>query len=243
MSSAIQAAPLMTRLNLEWSSTFVDREHDFGPLGVRVCGDLFQEVRTARGAAQDAVLYELLVLTREGDKIAERVLVQVLIPAAQRMAHRVRALGEFERADRVGVAIGKAWEMIRHFTETKMHLREKVYSNLTMGALGLLTPAPTKNDELVGSRTSPVSDEVLEIVAGEWPAPNPPIEVLALKLFTWAIDTGVLTGDETALLARVAIEEERQIDIAAELGVTVDCVNARIARARRKLKAAYVQHF
>ena len=242
MSSVIQAAPLMTRLNVEWAHSCSAREHEFGILGVRVCGELFNEIRSSHGPAQDRLLYELLVLTRDGDRVAERLLVQVLLPAAQRMAHRVRALDEFARADRVGLAIGKAWEMIHLFSRTKMHLHQKVYSNLTMGIVGLLT-AKSKFDEVVGDRTATMSDELLENAAGEWPAPNPPIEVLALKLFAWAIDTGVLTGDETALLARVAIEEERQIDIAAELGVTVDCVNARIARARRKLKAAYVQHF
>lgn len=240
MSSAIQATPLMTRLNLEWSHTLVDREHEFGALGVRVCGELFDEVRAIRGSAQDRALYELLALTRDGDKTAERLLVQVLLPVAQRMAHRVRALSEFDRVDRVGLAIGNAWEMIHLFTEKKMHLREKVFSNLTMGLVGLLAPAKTKNDELIGDRTSPVSDEVLEAVTGVWQEPAPALEVLALRLFAWARRAGVLTGDEIALLARVAIEEERQTDIAVELGVTVDCVNARVARARRKLKAAFV---
>ncbi|OZB86638.1 MAG: hypothetical protein B7X41_13785, partial [Microbacterium sp. 14-71-5] len=166
--------------------------------------------------------------------------VQVLLPVAQRMAHRVRALSEFDRVDRVGLAIGNAWEMIHLFTEKKMHLREKVFSNLTMGLVGLLAPAKTKNDELIGDRTSPVSDEVLEAVTGVWQEPAPVLEVLALRLFAWARRAGVLTGDEIALLARVAIEEERQTDIAVELGVTVDCVNARVSRARRKLKAAFV---
>ncbi|WP_036282111.1 RNA polymerase sigma factor [Microbacterium sp. CH12i] len=240
MSSTIQPAPLMTRLNLEWASSHADREHHFGQLGMRVCGELIEEIRNAQGQTEDALLYELIVLARQGDKVSERVLVQVLIPAAQRMAHRVRSLGDMDRADRVGYAIGKAWEMVGTY---KLHLREKVHANLTMGLLSLLTPKKTQYDIVVADRTTPVSDEVLEVVAGEWNEPDAPFEVLAARLFTWAIDTGVLTRDETALLARVALGEEKQTEIAKELGVSVDCVNQRIARARRRLKTAYREQF
>ncbi|MDZ5146354.1 hypothetical protein [Microbacterium testaceum] len=238
MSSVINPAPLMTRLNLEWTNVLASREHEFGRLGTRDCAELLTTIRASKGAAQDALLYELIVLAREGDRIAERVLVQVLIPAAQRMAHRVRSLGDMDRADRVGYAIGRAWEMIGRYN---LHLKEKVHGNLTMGLLGLLSPTKTQNDVNVADRTTAVSDDMLEVVAGQWQEPDLPMEVLAARLFTWATDTGVLTSDETALLARVALGDEKQTEIAADLSVTVDCVNKRVARSRRRLWVAYQQ--
>lgn len=190
------------------------REYLFGALGIRGCGDLLEEIRQLHRAAsnrrasaekrekaavqEDATLYELVTLARGGDRQAERVLVQLLIPAAQRMAHRVTRLGDFDRADRVGYAIGAAWESIRSF---KLHLRRRIHANLTMGMLSILAPEKTQNEKLIHDCTAPVSDEVLEQEAGEWQQPEKPVEVQLAQLFTWAIDTGVLQRDEVALLS------------------------------------------
>lgn len=229
----------LRRCWLEWENTLAIREHAFGALGVRVCGELFDEIRRSTGDAQDVLLYELLVLARGGDKIAERVLVQILIPVAQRMAHRVRSLADRDRVDRVGYAISCAWEMTARY---RLHLRRRVHANLTMGLLDLLTEK-SMNDRLIADRTTPTSDEVLEEVAGAWKEPDAPVEVLAARLFSWAVDTEVLTREETALLARISLGDERQVDIAAELGIKVDCLNKRVTRARRRLKQAYVANF
>lgn len=252
MSSTIQPAPLMTRLNLEWSTTHAPREHYFGALGIRLCGELLEEIhqvhRAARSkqisssdrdaylAEEDAILIELISLAHTGDRIAERTLVQLLLPAAQRMAYRVRSLGDMDRADRVGYAISMAWEMISQY---KLHLRRRVHANLTMGLLRLLSPKKTQNDLVVANCTTPVSDDVLEAVAGGWNGPEQPIEVLAARLFSWGVDNGIVTREETALLARVTLGEEKQTDIAQELGVSVDCINQRIKRSRQRLRVAF----
>lgn len=251
MSSTIQPAALMTRLNLEWSTTHASREHEFGGLGVRVCGDLLEDIhglhRSARTkklsvaerevhlAAEDAILIELISLARSGHRMAERTLIQMLLPAAQRMAHRVRSLGDMDRADRVGCAISMAWEMVSQY---KLHLRRRVYANLTLGMLRLLSPASTLNDRSIADRTTPVADDVLETVAGEWNGPETPVEVLAARLFSWGVGNGIVTREETALLARVTLGEEKQTEIALELGVSVDCINQRVKRSRQRLRAA-----
>lgn len=240
MSSTVRPAPLMTRLNDEWVSSFADREHAFGALGSRSCGELLAEIRQARGEDQDVLLYELLQLAHTGDVVAERLLVQVLIPAAQRMSNRVRSLADLDRSERVGYAIGQAWESMNGYP---MHLRRRVHANLTMGLLKRLSPEKTQNDRIVADRTFPIADEALEVAAGSWGGPDKPVEVLAADLFAWAVDTGVLTSDETALLAQVAFGEKKQTDLASELGVSVDCLNKRVARIRGRLKVAYQHHF
>lgn len=235
MPSATRPAPLMTRLNLEWARSFENREHHFGSLGTRVCGELFEEICTSRGEAQDALLYELLVLARRGDKVSERVLVQVLIPAAKAFSYRVRTLNDLAPADRTGFAIGKAWEMIGRYP---LHLRRRVRANLTMGVLGLLTPRKTQNQLVIADQTVPVEHDVLTTVAGSWES-QPPLEVLAAKLFSWAVQTDVLSQEDAVLLARVSLGEEKQTDLAAEMGLSVDCVNKRVKRARARLRDAY----
>lgn len=256
MSSAVHTASLMTRLNHDWEHTQAPREHLFGALGIRGCGDLLEEIRQLHrlasgrqgsaearekaAAQEDATLYELITLARGGDRQAERVLVQLLLPAAQRMAHRVTRLGDFDRADRVGYAIGAAWESIRGF---KLHLRRRIHANLTMGMLSILAPEKTQNEKLIHDCTVPVSDEVLVEEAGEWEQPETPVEIQLARLFTWAVDTGVLQRDEVALLSRSALGDETAAEIAASLGLTRACLRKRVDRIRARLSAAAREQF
>jgi len=235
MSSTTAPAPLMTRLNQDWAGVHVSREHLFGQLGARTCGELLEQIRTSKGTEQDALLYELVTLARKGDRIAERVLIQVLIPAAQRMAHRVTTLDDFEKADRVGYAIGAAWESIRTY---RLHLRTSVHGNLTMNMLAIIAPKKTANDRDIHAHTSPVSDETLDVVAGAWERPEQPAEMKLARLFTWALDTRVLERDEIALLSRAALGDETHQEIAADLGVTVAAMRKRVDRIRARLRCA-----
>lgn len=250
MSATVQPAPIATRLNTEWESRYAHREYLFGALGIRSCDDLITEIRagvrrdssTAQRERTDVVLYELLTLARSGNRIAERVLVQVLLPAAQRMAHRVRALDGMDRADRVGYAITCAWEVIG--VDYKMHLHQRVHANLTMGLLGKLSER-TPTDKAIHDQTTAVSNEFLEAELDAWTGAEPPVEVLALRLFAWAVDTGALTREETALLARVTMgdDEETREQIAESLGITIDNLHKRVQRIRKRLKAAYTEAF
>jgi len=235
MSTATaQPASLMTKLNADWARAS-HRTHDFGALGVTTGGELLAGIRTSSGAAQDALLHALVEAAHGGDRNAERVVLQALIPAAQRMAHRVRTLDDFDRGDRVGFAIGAAWESIRSY---KLHLTRRVMANLTMNMLGLLTPDKTANDRHIADQTIPVSDDVLEVQAGAWQEPEEPAEVQLARLFTWAVDTGVLTRSEVALLSRAALGDEKHQEIADELGITVVAFRHRVDRIRGRLSQA-----
>ena len=234
-TAAIRTTPLMTKLNNEWAARHAHHERDFGTLGIRTGGDLLADIRSTTRPAQDALLYELVSMAHSGHREAERVLVQALVPAAQRMAHRVRALDDFDRADRVGFAIGAAWEAIRSY---RLHLHERVMANLTMNMLGLLAPEKSANDRLIADKTTPVSDDFLEEASGSWEAEDPTPEVRLAALFTWAIDTGVLTRDEVALLSRAALGDEKHAEIAADLDITVAGLRKRLDRIRWRLSDA-----
>ena len=250
MSATVHPAPIATRLNTEWDARYAHRTYLFGSLGIHSCEDLLTEIRTGarRGSTPaqqertDVVLHELLTLARSGNRIAERILMQVLLPAAQRMVNRVRALDGMNSADRVGYAITCAWELIRH--GYKMHLHQRVHANLTMGLLNKLAER-TPTDKAVHEMTTPVTNDVLEVELGPWADEEPPVEVLALRLFTWAIDTGTLTREETALIARVTMgdDDETREQIAAEFGISLDNLQKRIQRIRKRLKVAYTEAF
>ncbi|MGO2521887.1 MAG: hypothetical protein ACTH8F_17345, partial [Microbacterium sp.] len=59
-------------------------------------------------------------------------------------------------------------------------------------------------------------------------------------LFTWAVDSAIITSEEVALLSRVALGDETQRQIASELGVSEDCLRKRASRIRARLSSAVV---
>ncbi|MFB8386501.1 hypothetical protein ACFC3F_05080 [Microbacterium sp. NPDC055910] len=233
--TSTRPAPLMTRLNSEWTTQIAAKEYEFGSLGFHTAGALLEQIRTTKGAAQDALLYELVTLAHQGDRTAERVVLQSLIPAAQRMAHRVRSLDDFDRHDRVGYAIGAAWESIQKY---KLHLHARVMANLTMNMLGILAPEKTANDRLIADKTAPMAADVLEIEAGAWQEPERTPEEQLANLFTWALDIKLVTTDELALLSRTALSDEKHADIASELGLSTACLRKRADRIRARIATA-----
>lgn len=228
---------LMTRLNQEWETVHADAIHDYGSLGTATADEMLTRVRSLKhgSAEQDAALYELLTLAWRRHSPAERLLVQLLIPVAQRMAHRVARLGDLDRVDRVGYAIGTAWEVIGAY---KPRLRRRVHANLTMTLLGFLSPDQTANDRVVHDNTFAVQDDVLADAAGEWEATDDPAEVRLARLFTWATDRGVLATEDVALLSLVSLSGRSHGDIADELTISVDCLRKRVHRIRERLSNA-----
>ena len=201
--------------------------------------DFESMIRASRGADQDALLHTLLRLGHDGSTTADRVVLQALVPAAQRIAQRVRSLEDLDRADRAGCAMGAAWESIRTY---QLHLQERVMANLTMNLLRFLSPKPTANERLIAARTITVSDEFLETVATAWMPERTP-EVQLANLLTWAIDTRVLTRDEVALLVRATLGKQDHATIAADMGLSREGRHSRLTRIRKRLAAAAQTEF
>lgn len=231
--TARRTTPLITQMNSEWAE-IADRSHEFGSLGFRTPGELLSEIEASTGSAQDELLYELLCLARDGHAAAERTVLQALIPATRRMAHRVRGLEDFERTDRIGYAIGVAWESIRAF---RLHLHNRVMANLTMTMLGLLTPDRWGVNQRIAASTITVDDETLERAAGVCSLDFTPAGELA-ELFTWAVNTNVVTPAEVSLLSRVALGDEEPAAIAADLDLTREGLRSKVKRIRKRLTTA-----
>lgn len=235
-AAAISRTPLLTKLNLDWEARYERAERDYGPAGTCAGGVLLAQIRSLRGARQDEVLYRLLEAARDGNRHAERVLVQALLPAAARMAHRIPRLDEFDRADRVGCAIGAAWEAVRTYP---MRLHSRVHANLTMRTLHILCPDRRKNDTEVAGRTVAVPDTAFDEIVS--PSRAQPVEVRLMRLFTWAVDAGVVNRGQVALLSRAALGDETHAQIASDLGLTVKALRRRVDRIRDRISRAVAQ--
>lgn len=233
-----RTTPLVTQLNSEWA-TVAGRIIDCGVYGRCSGADLLAEIRNNHGAEQDALLHTLLRLGHDGGTAADRVVLQSLVPAAQRIAQRVRSLEDLDRADRAGYAMGAAWESIRTY---RLHLQERVMANLTMNLLRFLTPKPTANERLIAARTITVSDEFLETVATAW-MPELAPEVELANILTWAVNTRVLTRNEVALLVRATLGEQAHATIAADMGLSLEGLRSRLTRIRKRLSTAAQTEF
>jgi DNA-directed RNA polymerase specialized sigma24 family protein len=231
---------LVTRLNTEWmrvSHRTVNIASGTHPLqggDVRSGAELLAQIQIERGPEQDALLYSLITLGRHGNTFADRVLLQALFPAAHSIARRVRVMDQFERADRSSYAISAAWESIRTY---RLHLQSKVMGNLTMGVLHHLSTLVTPGAQEIAVRTFTVPDEVLDLLPDQHPAQIRP-EVEVAQTLRWAVNHGVLTAGETALLVRAALDEQPHLMIAADLGLSVEGVRTRLTRIRKKLSTA-----
>jgi hypothetical protein len=237
-TTLLRTTPLVTQLNTEWA-TVASRLVDCGADGCRTGADLLAAIRQSSGAEQDALLHTLLMLGRDGNTRADRVVLQALIPAAQRIAQRVRGLEYMDRSDRAGYAVGAAWESIRTY---RLHLKDRVMANLTMNMLHFLTPKPTANERLIAARTVTVSDELLETVSAT-SAPEPTPEVELANVLAWAIDTRVLTRAEVELLIRASLGDQTHAVIAAEMGMRIEGLRSRLTRIRKRLATAAQNEF
>ncbi|MFM9920910.1 hypothetical protein [Lacisediminihabitans sp. H27-G8] len=234
MSTTFLRAPsLITQLNREWA-TLAGRAIDCGAPGRHSGAELLAMIRQTSGCDQDALLHLLLRLGRDGNAAADRVLLQALIPAAQRIAQRVRGLDDLERADRAGYAIGAAWESIRTY---RMHLEVRVMANLTMNMLRFLAPEPSANERLIAARTITVTDQFLETVSAAW-APEPTPEAELANLLAWAVGRRILERAEVALLIKASLGEQTHAAIAAEMGLSLEGLRSRLTRIRRRLSTA-----
>jgi len=228
-------ATLSTKLEQEWTDRHADRLFDFDGIGTVTGGALLERIFASGDRDRDRLLYRLLELAHAGDQGAERILVQSLIPIAKHHAHRVRVLDGFSHADRVGIAIAAAWNVVRRYP---MRRTAKVRENLGMEILAELTPKPDANERHIHRYTETVSAEDLEDLMDGW-TPRPEPEVQLVRIFTWAIDHDVVTRDQVALLTRAYLGEMDMDTLAAELEVKTDTLYKRVARIRTRIADAW----
>lgn len=88
-------------------------------------------VRRAEPAAADAVLHSLVDRARGGDSLAARVVLQILLPSARRMARTGWALGDHE--ERARAAVAAVYDRIRRYPPGRRP--RQVAANIVMDAV------------------------------------------------------------------------------------------------------------
>jgi hypothetical protein len=190
--------------------------------GAGSIGQLEWFVRAAGAADADRVLVRLVAGAVEGDAIAARVLLQLLLPGARRLARRWWVLGDQD--ERAAATVAAVYQRIRCYPLERRPGR--VAANVLMDAA---------LDLRAGARAPGPTAELPEQLHVQ-PDGHPACELV--EVLVDAVDEGVITAADATLIAASRIAGVRLADIAARRGRPLRTLQHRRRRAERALVAA-----
>jgi hypothetical protein len=205
-------ASLLERLERDWKSLARDREvaarlpEVMGAAGgVRTLGEVQRFTESSPPAGADLVLVALVRRAVEGDQLAARALLQLLLPGVRRLAQTWWSLGD--REEREAAAVAAVWDRIVSYPLARRP--GKVAANILLDAAGMLR-GQVRDTRMVVSL-----DEAGESTTEE---PVHPAEDL-LEVLTDAVENGLITREDAHLVALTRIGGFAVTEIARARGV------------------------
>jgi len=198
----------------------------------------------------DGILVGLLERAQDGDRLAGRVVLQTMLPAAVRIARAITSrpdvLGDQDEA--FALVLGALWQVIA--TYPVANRREKVPANLYLDTLALVRRGNTSSTHrapLVFPEQSyadvRTAAEPGRLDAGQ-DDPAGPADAQLCTVLAWAVRSSVLQLDEARLLARVYGLDGGPADagptVAAEYGISWPALRQRCHRIARRVGQAAV---
>jgi hypothetical protein len=170
------------------------------------------------------------------DKIAARVLLQVLRPGLRNLGRRLALGGSFDDVDQELLSL--AWERIRTYRVDRRPTAiaanilldvRKAYIRAIVDPRGKLVSL----DGLPERRWPAAASAEHEAIDSHLPSLRRAHARLAA-----AVDTGAITAVSAAVVWRTRVQQHDDVDVAAELGVAVRTLQRRRQRAERELAKA-----
>lgn len=200
--------------------------------GAATLGDLERHVRAADPEAADRVLLVLVRSAVDGDPLAARVLLQLLLPGTRSLARRWWALGDPD--ERAAAAVTAVYHRIRHYPIERRPGR--VAANILLDAAQELRRAVPKVVAL------PSADPAAQVAASRagavasGPDDHPAVELT--EVLADAVAAGIVDRDDAELIARSRIGGQRVADIAVHRGLRPRTLWDRRQRAELALASA-----
>lgn len=247
MNVTTTSLPLLDSLNSEWTEQLADATNEYGSLGILTGQEALECIqRPQPQEARNDVLLALLELDAAGHPTARRIVLQSFLPLAvgyARTSAATRGLWRHSRTDAIATVISALWEVVAVFLDqSQPHERRNIAGRIRSELIKALADFAHH----VGAEFN-VGADFLEDLGNDDPTSDhgiiqdDPFQEL-VTLFTWAIDTGVLTRGEIQLLARIELADgdpgEAREEAAAELGISRSSLNRRVHRIRTKLMDA-----
>lgn len=197
--------------------------------GASTLADVERFVRAASPESADRVLVLLAARSVDGDALAARVLLQILLPGTRNLARRWWALGDED--ERAAAAVAAVYQRIRCYPLERRPGR--IAANVLMdAAYDLRRSVPS-----IALSYSAEIELVYDHGRGDnREQPHPAVELA--ELLTDALHDGLLTPEEAQLIARSRIGGQTIADLAVQRRQGTRTLWHRRRRAELRLVAA-----
>jgi hypothetical protein len=194
--------------------------------GARTLGELEASVRAATPDEADRVLLALVRRAVDGDDLAARVLLQLLLPGARSLARRWWALGDHH--ERAAATVLAVYHRIRTYPVERRPGR--VAANVLLDAA---TELRRRARQVAEVPTADPHRDHRPGAAREEPGAHAAVELA--ELLRDAVEDGTLAPADAELIARSRIAGDRIADIARHRGLQPRTLWDRRQRAERAL--------
>jgi hypothetical protein len=217
------------------------------------CADPSAVVDAVTRRGQDEVLITLLRLARDGDALAARIALQVMLGSAVRLARRTLGHAQGDLEESLSRAVTALWQVVRDYPIERRTCRPA--DGISLDVLAALTAAGrSRSAEVLGGLPAELADVPDDEPddAGRrglfWSVAHPKAagacsdEQLVL-LLAWGVRRGVVSVEDGRLLLRLHSPSEPGVpvsgrEVADELGLSHAAVRQRASRATRRLASA-----
>ena len=199
---------------------------------------------------RDVVLVGLLERAQDGDRLAGRVVLQTMLPAAVRLALSITSRPDVlgDRDEAFALVLAALWQVIATYPVASR--RQRLPANVYLDTLALVRRGHTSSTHrtaLVFPEQSyadvRTAAEPCRLDVGE-DDPAGPVDAQLCTVLAWAVRSGVLRLDEARLLARVYGLAGGPADagpsVAAECGLSWPALRQRCHRLARRVGRAAV---
>jgi hypothetical protein len=201
-------------------------------------------------SSRDQLLVGLLEQAQDGDRLAGRVVLQAMLPAAVRLAQAITSRPDVlgDRDEACAVVLATLWQVIATYPVARR--QDRVAANLYLDTLAVIRRGSTSSTHRAALAFPEQSyadirlaaepaglDAGLDDLAG-------PVDAQLCTVLAWAVRSGVLRLDEARLLARVYGFDAGPVEtgpaVAARYGVSWPALRQRCHRIARRVGRAAV---
>lgn len=209
--------------------------------------ELLRQISRTEPARRDPMLLALLALGQDGDRLAGRVVLQVMLPKAVRVAMSVVRRPDVggDREEAYATAVAALWQVIATYPIGRRPRR--VTANLALDTLAVVQRGHTGSSHFTRSFPERACADLRQVCEPVHHDPDPdeltgPVDAELLMLLAWGVRTGVMELDQARLLARAyALDGQpagSSTEVAAQCGLSPAALRQRCHRLARRLGQA-----
>ena len=238
------SSPLFHQLISEWitlnsttsASNTVTRWATSEPLleGFHHPHEIVDAIDSAQADQKDAYFLALLRLTQQGQALAGRILLQLMLPKLGRISLRMAArdADTLWDEDRKQLVVAEFWDIISNYAVDRRP--NAVPVKLALDTLHRCTmKQPWRRQEIPSDDAASFIDRPAREHDHDSDEP-----IRLADVVSWGVKQSVISQDDADLMVSIYVDEEKPQQAADRLKVSAAVIRKRCSRARQRLTAA-----